>query len=63
MAMATSGTMPVMTIFWLKVREGWRENDRLEITGKDGGPIEMTSVERKARIKKLEKFMKLTKDE
>lgn len=27
-------------IFWLKTRAQWRENDRLEVTGADGGPIE-----------------------
>ena len=26
--MATSGTNPAMTIFWLKVRERWKEPDR-----------------------------------
>ena len=27
-------------IFWLKTRAQWRENDRLEVTGADGGAIE-----------------------
>lgn len=27
-------------IFWLKTRAQWRENDRLELTGANGGPIE-----------------------
>ena len=26
-------------IFWAKTRMGWREVDRLEITGEDGGPV------------------------
>jgi hypothetical protein len=26
-------------IFWMKTRAGWREKDRLEITGANGGPI------------------------
>ena len=37
--MAVSGRVPAATFFWLKTRAGWREIDRLEITGKDGGPI------------------------
>lgn len=37
--MATSGRVPAATFFWLKTQAGWRETDRLEITGKDGGPI------------------------
>ncbi len=37
--MAVSGRVPAATFFWLKTRAGWREVDRLEITGKDGGPI------------------------
>lgn len=28
-------------IFWMKTRAGWREKDRLELTGKDGGPIQL----------------------
>ena len=27
-------------IFWLKTRARWRETDRLEVTGPNGGPIE-----------------------
>jgi len=26
-------------IFWLKTRAGWKETDRVELTGKEGGPI------------------------
>lgn len=26
--------------FWMKCRAGWRETSRMELTGKDGGPVE-----------------------
>jgi hypothetical protein len=28
--------------FWLKCRAGWRETDRIEHVGGDGGPVEIT---------------------
>lgn len=31
-------------IFWMKTRAGWREKDRLEITGLNGGAIETKRV-------------------
>ena len=31
-------------IFWLKVRAGWREKDVHEVTGPNGGPIQMVDV-------------------
>lgn len=31
-------------IFWLKTRARWRETERIELTGKDGGPIESKSA-------------------
>ena len=31
-------------IFWLKVRAGWREKDVHEVTGLNGGPIQMVDV-------------------
>jgi hypothetical protein len=39
--MATSGTVPAATFFWLKTRAGWREVTRQEHTGGDGGPIQV----------------------
>lgn len=36
-------------IFWMKTRAQWREVNRQEITGADGGPIE-SSVEQRATI-------------
>lgn len=30
--------------FWMKTRAGWREVDRKEITGPNGGPIQVTHV-------------------
>jgi hypothetical protein len=35
-----TGPSVTAAIFWLKTRAGWRETDRHEITGGDGGPIE-----------------------
>jgi hypothetical protein len=43
--MATSGTVPAATFFWLKTRAGWREVNRQEHTGSGGGPIQMQRVE------------------
>jgi hypothetical protein len=38
------GAVP-SAIFWMKTRGGWREVDRREVTGADGGPIKLeTSV-------------------
>ena len=31
-------------IFWLKVRAGWREKAEHEVTGPNGGPIQMVDV-------------------
>ncbi|MFN3262126.1 MAG: hypothetical protein ACE37J_16360 [Pikeienuella sp.] len=31
-------------IFFLKTQAGWREKDRLEVTGADGGPVEVTGA-------------------
>lgn len=42
--MALSGNHPDMTKFWLKTRAGWRETNNVEITGKDGGAIEINSA-------------------
>jgi len=30
-------------IFWMKTRAGWREKDRLELTGADGGAVRIES--------------------
>jgi hypothetical protein len=35
-----SGCVPA-AIFWMKTRAGWREKDRVELTGADGGPIQI----------------------
>jgi len=35
-----SGPSVTAAIFWLKTRAQWRETDRHEITGPDGGPIQ-----------------------
>jgi hypothetical protein len=36
-------------IFWLKAQGGWREADRLEITGADGKDL-LTDTEREQRL-------------
>jgi hypothetical protein len=43
--MATSGTGPAATFFWLKTRAGWREVSRHEHTGGDGGPVQLQQFE------------------
>jgi hypothetical protein len=50
--MAISGQHPAATFFWLKTRAGWRETNRHEHFGADGGPIEMivTGVRRASEI-------------
>lgn len=43
-------------IFYLKTQAGWRETNRTEITGADGGPLdikELTDEEREHRIQRL----------
>ena len=59
--MAISGDQPGMTQFFLKVRGGWKETSALELTGKNGGPLQSENVTReerqeriKAKIKKLQ---------
>ena len=42
--MAKSGRNPEMTQFWLKSRAGWMDKSRLEVTGADGGPVELLAL-------------------
>lgn len=35
---AITGNVPCL-IFWAKTRLGWRETNRTEVTGADGGPV------------------------
>lgn len=42
--MASSGRFPEMTKFWLKSQAKWKETNSLELTGKDGGPVEICSA-------------------
>lgn len=42
--LATTGRHPVMTMFWLKCRQGWKEKSALEITGRDGEPLSFVSL-------------------
>lgn len=46
-------------IFWLKSQAGWKDTQRVEITGKDGGPVEqkatvINEAQIKAAVSKLE---------
>ncbi len=39
-------------IFWLKAQAGWKDSQRIELTGKDGGPVEQkTTVTNESQIK------------
>ena len=39
-------------IFWLKAQAGWKDTQRVELTGKDGGPVEQkTTVTNESQIK------------
>src|SRR5688572_17396180 len=40
--MAKKGTVPAMTMFWLKCRANWTEKNVHELTGPDGGPIQQS---------------------
>lgn len=42
--MAASGRFPDMTKFWLKSQAKWKETNGVEITGKDGGPVEINTA-------------------
>lgn len=36
-----SSTAPTGSIFWLKCNSRWQDKQEIELTGKDGGPLEM----------------------
>lgn len=64
--MAKSGKNTAMTTFYLKTRAGYRETQRVELTGRNGGPIEtseLTPEQRREKLKKLRKFMDVTDEE
>lgn len=46
-------------IFWAKARMGWSEKNRLELTGKDGGPIQTLDVSKlnNEQLEQLEKIL------
>ena len=44
--MATKDKNVTAAIFWAKVRLGWNEKQMLEVTGKDGGPVQIESEQR-----------------
>ena len=43
---ARSGDMTAI-IFFLKTRAGWKESQKVELTGDNGGPVEITKVTRR----------------
>lgn len=45
-----------MLRFWLKTQEGWRETDRLEITGAGGGSLKIEDMTAEARREKLKHY-------
>lgn len=51
LSMAMSGKSADMTKFWLKARAGWKETSVTEVTGKDGGPVDISTP--KDRLKRL----------
>lgn len=49
---ALTGNVPAL-IFWAKTRLGWRETNRTEVTGADGGPLavqQLTDEELRAQL-------------
>ena len=51
LSMALNGKNADMTKFWLKSRAGWKETNVTELTGKDGGPVDITTA--KDRLRKM----------
>lgn len=49
-------------IFWLKTRAGWRETDRLELTGADGGPIQGGVVLIPQKFQTMEEWVQYAKE-
>jgi hypothetical protein len=43
-------------IFWMKVRAGWREVARVEVSGPDGGPVELVHSARERISARLEQL-------
>jgi len=41
---ATDGNVTAQ-IFWLKTRARWKEQQSVELTGKDGGPVQTEAVQ------------------
>lgn len=42
--MATKGNNVAAAIFWAKTRMGWTEVNRTELTGRNGGPIDLRAI-------------------
>ena len=63
--MATSGQFPVMTIFWMKVRGGWRETREIELSTAPGKPLVLAAEspeERAQRISALTEKLAMMSD-
>ena len=67
-SMATSGKNFPALAFWLKTQEGVREVDRIELTGKDGKPLESATMTREelaasiAKRRKIEHLLQLEEE-
>lgn len=63
--MAKSGKESGMTQFWLQCRADWKKTESQEISGPNGGPIEISHDEEeiRTRIKNKIKKLKILDDE
>jgi hypothetical protein len=57
---AMGGNVTAM-IFWLKANAGWRDVSSVEMTGKDGGPIEVSDAKERLH-EKLEKLVAIASE-
>lgn len=46
-------------IFYLKTQAGWRETNRTEVSGPDGGPIETKTLTAEERQREIERLVSL----
>jgi hypothetical protein len=55
--MAEAGDFQALK-FWCQTQEGFKIEERLEVTGKDGGPVQTVALSRKDRLREIEKLRK-----
>ena len=61
-----TGTGPAASgaaIFWCKTRLGWREVNRTELTGEEGGPIKIDNVTQEQRDAAVKAAMRIAQHE